>query len=93
MTATGCEVSEADQVRVKAAESFKCRRESIKVVEVEETSPEIAVYEARGCGEVTRYACERTYEQVAAGGERAGGRSNMRSTTHCRAQRSRGDGE
>ena len=84
VAAGGCEASEPDQVRVKAAENFQCARESITVVKTDEPSPEVTVYEAKGCGKTTRYACEKTYDQVAVGGERGGGRSNMRSLTHCR---------
>lgn len=89
MLLSACEMNAADQVRAKVAENFKCRSEAIEVVEVEKPTDQVTVYEARGCGQTTRYACELVDDDTAAresDRDRLGGRTTMRRVMRCRAQ-------
>lgn len=81
---TGCE-AEMDQVRAKAAESFKCAPDSVTVKKLREQKDDSTLYEARGCDESARFVCETTHDQVA-GRDRGGARGNMRNTTTCHEQ-------
>jgi hypothetical protein len=85
---SACELNAVDTVQVKAAENFRCPRESVRVVEVEKLDDDVTVYEARGCNETMRYACELVDEQAATRegpSDRAGGRTSMRRVMRCRA--------